>query len=49
MCAVEQLVNVGGHAKVSLLESQLAMMSAKVVELEATLEKASSFVMDLSV
>ncbi len=29
MHAVEQLVNVGGHAKVSLLESQLVMMCHK--------------------
>jgi hypothetical protein len=48
MHAVEQLANFGGQSKVSLLESQLATMSAKVTESEATLKKASTFVMDLS-
>jgi hypothetical protein len=46
--AVEQLANMGGHSKVSLLESQLALMTAKVSQLETTLNKATSCVMDLS-
>ncbi len=48
MRAVEQLANFEGQSKVSLLESQLATMLAKVTEMEATLKKASTFVMDLS-
>jgi hypothetical protein len=47
--AVEQLANMGGHLKVSLLESQLALMTAKVSQLETTLNKATSSVMDLSI
>jgi len=46
--AVEQLTNLSGSSKVTLLESQLASMTSKVVELEATLDKATSFMMDLS-
>jgi hypothetical protein len=46
--AMEQLANMGGNTKVSQLESQLAIILAKVMEMEATLHKASSFVMDLS-
>ena len=46
--AVEQLANMGGHFKVSLLESQLVSMMAKVAKLETTLNKATSFVVDLS-
>ena len=46
--AVEQLTTVGGSSKVNLLESQLASMSSKVLDLEATLDKATNFMMDLS-
>ncbi len=45
---MEQLANMGGHSKVSLLESQLVSMMAKVAKLETTLNKATSFVVDLS-
>jgi hypothetical protein len=45
---MEQLANMGGHSKVSLLESQLALIMAKVSQLETTLNKATSYVMDLS-
>ena len=39
---------MGGHSKVSLLGSQLASMMAKVSQLETTLDKAASCVMDSS-
>jgi hypothetical protein len=39
---------MGGHSKVSLLESQSVSMMAKVAKLETTLNKATSFVVDLS-
>ncbi len=47
LAAVEQLLNLGGAAKVSALESELAEMSRKLREMEAALESASKYVMEL--
>jgi hypothetical protein len=46
--AVKQLTTVSRSAKVSVLEAQLAAMTSKVTALEATLDKATTFMMDFS-
>jgi hypothetical protein len=45
---VEHLVNLGGATKVVVLEREFVAMAAHMKTLEATLEKASKFVVDLS-
>lgn len=45
---MEHLVNLGGATKVVKLEREFVAMAARMKTLEATLEKASKFVVDLS-
>ncbi len=45
--AVEQLLNLGGAAKVSALKSELAETTRKLKEMEAALKSASKYMMEL--
>ncbi len=47
LAAVEQLLNLGGAAKVSTIKSKLAETTQKLREMEAALESASKYVMEL--
>jgi hypothetical protein len=47
MRAVEQLANVGGASKVANLEAELGAMAKKVADMGVTLERATSYAMDL--
>jgi hypothetical protein len=45
--AVEQLANIGGAAKVLVLKAEVAGLTQKMSDMEATLEKASKYIMEL--